>query len=150
MREAPAYASSWTRRCSRVAVIGEEMRLFRVLTNLIDNALRYSSPGGVVRIAVRVEDSSVAVSVEDEGPGVPLAMLPRLFEKFARGRDRASRTGLGLFFCRITVENWGGAIGYESRDGGGARFWFRLKSAHPLSGTGETQDEHGQAPHAGR
>jgi signal transduction histidine kinase len=110
-------------------VIAEEMRLFRVLTNLVDNALRYSPPGGAVRIPTRREEGTVTVCVEDEGPGVAPDLLPRLFEKLARGRDRSAGTGLGLFFCRITVENWGGAIGYERREGGGSTFWIRLKSA---------------------
>jgi signal transduction histidine kinase len=110
-------------------VLADEMRLFRVLTNLVDNALRYSPPGGIVRIPTRREESTVVVSVEDEGPGVAHDLWPRLFEKFARGRDRSAGTGLGLFFCRISVENWGGAIGYEGREGGGSTFWIRLKSA---------------------
>jgi signal transduction histidine kinase len=113
----------------RASVVGEEMRLFRVLTNLVDNALRYSPTGGAVKIRVRGDDSGVVVCVDDEGPGVPPEMLPRLFEKFARGLDRGSGTGLGLYFCRMTVENWGGAIGYERGNGTGSRFWIRLKSA---------------------
>ncbi|HEY8091492.1 MAG TPA: ATP-binding protein, partial [Polyangiaceae bacterium] len=72
---------------------------------------------------------AVRLLVEDEGPGVPPALLPHLFQKFARGRDPAAGTGLGLYFCRITVESWGGAIGYEARPGGGARFWVRLRRA---------------------
>jgi signal transduction histidine kinase len=108
-------------------VVAEETRLFRVLTNLIDNAYRHSPTGGLVRVATRREDGSTVVSVEDEGPGVSADVLPHLFEKFARGREPGAGTGLGLFYCRITVENWGGAIGYESRETGGARFWIRLR-----------------------
>jgi signal transduction histidine kinase len=110
-------------------VVADRVRLFRVLTNLLDNAIRNSPSGGVVRISTRREDDSVMVFVEDDGPGVPASVLPHLFEKFARGRDRSSGTGLGLFFCRITVENWGGGIGYERRRTGGARFWIRLKTS---------------------
>jgi signal transduction histidine kinase len=121
----------------RACVVGEEMRLFRVLTNLLDNALRYSPSGGVVRLAVRGDDSGVTICVEDEGPGIAPEVLPRLFEKFARGLDRGSGTGLGLFFCRMTVENWGGAIGCERRDDGrGSRFWIRLRSRPPPIGDG--------------
>ena len=110
-------------------VIGDEMRLFRVLTNLVDNALRYSPPGGLVRLATRSEDGTLILTVEDEGTGVRPDVLPRLFEKLARSRDGTGGTGLGLFYCRITVENWGGGIGYEEREGGGARFWIRLNVA---------------------
>jgi signal transduction histidine kinase len=130
-------------------VVGEETRLFRVLTNLVDNALRHSPVGGLVRITTTREDATVVVCVEDEGPGVPHDLLPRLFEKLAHGRDRTAGTGLGLFFCRITVEDWGGAIGYERRERGGSKFWIRLKSALGM-GERERSVNHVEAPHAGR
>lgn len=131
------------------SVVAEEMRLFRVLTNLLDNALRYAA--SVVRIRTRREDAVVMVHVEDDGAGVPLELISRLFEKLAHGRDGASGTGLGLFFCRITVESWGGGIGYEKRPEGGSRFWIRLKGA-PRRTEERTRKEdraHGEAPHAG-
>jgi signal transduction histidine kinase len=134
------------------AAVGDETRLFRVLTNLLDNALRYSPEGGAVRVKAGCDGASCTVFVEDEGPGVAAELLPTLFEKFARGRDRASGSGLGLFFCRITVENWGGGIGYEPREPRGARFWIRLASTRmarprPVGPTkGEKGD--GEAPHA--
>jgi len=117
-------------------VVAEETRLFRVLTNLLDNAFRHSPLGAAVKIGAYSEDASVVVSVEDEGPGVAKEVMPRLFEKFARGKERTPGTGLGLFYCRITVENWGGGIGYEPRDEGGARFWIRLRAAAPSSRRG--------------
>jgi signal transduction histidine kinase len=107
-------------------VIAEEPRLFRVLTNLVDNALRSSPDRGSIRVVAAPEDRSMMVGIEDDGPGVPFEVLPRLFEKFAKGGPRRG-TGLGLYFCRITVERWGGGIGYEPRPEGGARFWIRLK-----------------------
>jgi signal transduction histidine kinase len=108
-------------------VTGEETRLFRVLSNLVDNALRYSPRGGVILLSLRREGRMVRVSVEDDGPGVAADLLPRLFDKFARGRTGGA--GLGLYFCRITIERWGGEIGYEPRERGGARFWLRLPAA---------------------
>ena len=54
------------------------------------------------------------------------AAVPRLFRKYAQGGGTNGQVGLGLYFCRITVEGWGGAVGYEPAPGGGARFWFRL------------------------
>jgi signal transduction histidine kinase len=115
-------------------VVAEETRLFRVLTNLLDNALRSSPDGGTIRLVVSSEKDSLYVRVEDEGPGVPLEVLPRLFEKFAKGGARRG-TGLGLYFCRITLERWGGGIGYEPRAEGGARFWIRLRrSDAPANG----------------
>jgi signal transduction histidine kinase len=82
-----------------------------------------------VRAAAWREGGEVVVAVDDQGPGVPVEMLPHLFEKFARGGERTAGTGLGLYFCRITVEGWGGGIGYEPRAEGGARFWIRLPLA---------------------
>jgi signal transduction histidine kinase len=129
-------------------VIAEETRLFRVLTNLLDNAIRYSPLGGVVRVTLRENDATIFVCVEDDGPGVQPAILPHLFEKFSRARDGTGETGLGLFFCRITVENWGGGIGYEPREGGGARFWIRLRRAIPK--VRERKNDNGEAPDARR
>jgi signal transduction histidine kinase len=115
-------------------VIGEGSRLSRVLANLVDNALRQSPHGGLVRVtAGPVEAGTVSVTVEDEGPGVPAEQLPHLFEKFARGREHRAGTGLGLYFCRITAESWGGAIGYEPGPGAGARFWLRLPVAQHMA-----------------
>jgi signal transduction histidine kinase len=118
-------------------VIGDEMRLFRVLTNLLDNALRHSPTGATVVVTARCEDGTIWLSVDDEGPGVLPELVPHLFEKFSRGRDPAAGTGLGLFYCRITLEDWGGGIGYEPRSDGGARFWVRLRT----TGTSSRQHE---------
>ena len=110
-------------------VVGEERRLARVLWNLIENAIRFTPPGKSVRVLWYDEPSGVRMAFEDEGMGVQPAVAPRLFQKLARGRDPAAGTGLGLYFCRITVEHWGGVIGHEARPEGGARFWFRLRRA---------------------
>ncbi|WP_394842993.1 HAMP domain-containing histidine kinase [Pendulispora brunnea] len=108
-------------------VAGDELRLFRVIGNLVQNALKYSPADAVVRITVDDDQEGfILVGVEDSGSGVPSALLPHLFRKFARAGDGTPGTGLGLYFCRITIERWGGTIGYEPRPEGGSRFWFRL------------------------
>lgn len=107
----------------------DEVRLIRVLTNLLDNAIRHAPPSSDVELHVTRVSSGVRIAVEDRGPGVAREMLPRLFQKLGRDSSRASSHGLGLYFCRITVEQWGGGIGYEPREGGGARFWIRLPLA---------------------
>ena len=107
-------------------VVGEQTRLERVLANLLDNGLRHAPEGSVV--SVRLEDfrDGVEVSVIDQGPGVPPELRGELFQKLRQGGNRG-QLGLGLYFCRITVQRWGGYIGYTPReDGAGARFWFRL------------------------
>jgi len=58
--------------------------------------------------------------------GVPKDKVYRLFRKFAQGSGKTGQVGLGLYFCRITIEGWGGAIGYHPSPLGGACFWFRL------------------------
>lgn len=122
-------------------VIGDERRLVRVLVNLLANAIRYTPRGRSVRVLVDQEPGSVRVAVDDEGPGVPPDVAAHLFQKFARGRDPAAGTGLGLYFCRITVEHWGGAIGHEARAEGGSRFWVRLRCAPPSRGAGRADGE---------
>jgi signal transduction histidine kinase len=107
-------------------VVADEVRLIRVLTNLLDNALKHSPAGTVVRVAAAIEDASVRISVEDEGPGVATDVMPRLFQKLVR-EPRGGGSGLGLYFCRITLEQWGGGIGYEPRATGGSSFWIRLR-----------------------
>jgi signal transduction histidine kinase len=76
---------------------------------------------------MRLEEGFLRIAIEDEGPGVPPEVVPQLFQKFVRHGKSRGKAGLGLFFCRITIEQWGGTIGCEPRAGGGTTFWFRLK-----------------------
>lgn len=115
-------------------VLAEPTRLERVLFNLFENALRYAPPGTDVLVRLDDEGETVRASIEDAGAGVPAAEVPRLFRKYAQGGSARGQVGLGLYFCRITVEGWGGAIGYEPAPGGGARFWFRLPKPSGLDG----------------
>lgn len=108
-------------------IVGEKVRLERVLQNLLGNALRYSPKTSTVTIGLTRDDESVVFSVSDQGPGVPEDVRDRLFQKFSQGRTKSGSAGLGLYFCRITVERWGGEIGYEPGMQGGSRFWFRLR-----------------------
>jgi signal transduction histidine kinase len=107
-------------------VVGDKSRLDRVISNLAENAYRHSPPESTVTIGLQQEGEYITVTVDDEGAGVAPEMTTTLFQKFSQGKNRAGRAGLGLYFCRITVERWGGAIGYSSRPQGGSRFWFRL------------------------
>jgi signal transduction histidine kinase len=107
-------------------VVGEKSRLERVIFNLVDNALRHGPVGSVVTVAVKRDGDGILVSVDDEGAGVPPDMARTIFDKFSQGRERAGRAGLGLYFCRLAIEHWGGSIGYTPRPEGGSRFWFRL------------------------
>ena len=107
-------------------VVGEKSRLERVITNLVENAFRYSPPNSTVTVALKEEGEFIRFTVDDEGFGIDPAIATNLFQKFSQGKDKPGRVGLGLYFCRITVERWGGNIGYNNRLGGGLQFWFRL------------------------
>lgn len=104
-------------------VIGEKLRLERVLSNLIENAFRHSPPYSTVTVCLKEDGEFILLAVDDEGSGVPQDLSRTLFQKFSQG---SGRIGLGLYFCRITIETWGGTIGYSPRESGGSRFWFRL------------------------
>jgi signal transduction histidine kinase len=108
-------------------VVAERVRLDRVVANLLGNALRYAPRGTSVRLGLARDAETITFSVEDAGPGVPEELQPNLFKKFAQGGSNAGSAGLGLYFCRISVEKWGGEIGYTPRPGGGSRVWFALR-----------------------
>lgn len=110
-------------------VIGEKLSLDRVISNLVQNAFRHSPPNSTVTIGLQQDEDSVLVTVDDQGSGVELQIVETLFEKFSQGQVKSGISGLGLYFCRITVESWGGTIGYLPRSEGGSRFWFRLLKA---------------------
>jgi len=110
-------------------VRAEGGRLARVLDNLLENALRHAPRGSAITVTLSRHGDQAEVTVDDDGPGVPAELGPALFEKFARQRKSGGKTGLGLYFCRLTVTRWGGEIGYQPRTPHGARFWFRLPTA---------------------
>lgn len=111
-------------------VRGEATRIERIFSNLLENALRYSPSGSTVAIGLVRDGEFVKALVDDEGPGLPADIPPtRIFALFSKGKEGGGKAGLGLYFCRLTVERWGGAIGCESLPQGGSRFWFRLPKA---------------------
>lgn len=112
-------------------VLAERVRLERVLVNLLDNALRHSPPGTTVRVRLLPDAHGVRLEVADEGAGVPEAFVPQLFRRFVRGPGVPGTAGLGLYFCRMTVEGWGGDVGYRPSPTGGAVFWCRFVRPAP-------------------
>lgn len=104
--------------------------LRQIYTNLLDNALRYSTPGGSVTCAARTIDGGTALSISDEGAGISREHLPRIFERFYRADPSRSReeggTGLGLAIVKHLVEAHGGRVTAESELGRGTtvRFWL--------------------------
>lgn len=109
-----------------VGVRGEQSKLERVLSNLIENSLRHVPRGSTVRVTVTPKDTKVRIEVRDDGPGVPTDFASELFKKLSQAGGGKGKVGLGLYFCKLTVEAWGGEIGYLPVEQGGACFWFEL------------------------
>ncbi|WP_028455117.1 sensor histidine kinase [Chitinilyticum litopenaei] len=105
----------------------------RVLVNLLENAAKYTPAGSAITIAARLAGDVVAVSVSDDGPGLPAGAPERLFAKFSRGAAETNTpgVGLGLAICRTIVEAHGGRIVAENRKPHGAAFTFTLPLGQP-------------------
>jgi signal transduction histidine kinase/HAMP domain-containing protein len=117
----------------------DEQRLAQVLRALIDNAVKFSSPGSTVRVSTGAEDAAAVIVVSDDGPGISALELPHIFERFHRGSDdRASTSGagLGLSIARELAEMMGGKISVTSRGGEGASFTVRLPRTAARAGVG--------------
>ncbi|MGA7625422.1 MAG: response regulator [Candidatus Acidiferrales bacterium] len=128
-------------------VTGDAARIDRIFGNLLENAMRYAPADSAVTIGLEAHNGFVLAFVDDQGPGLPQGQIPaQLFALFSKGKEHAGKAGLGLYFCKITVDRWGGAIGAETRDQGGSRFWFRLpRAAH----NAESQATASATDHAG-
>ena len=105
-------------------------QLVQAVFNLLDNAVKYSPHSTSVSVSTGITDGRLRIEVRDEGPGIPAAELPRLFERFyrvdkARSREQGG-TGLGLAIVRHIAEVHGGRAGVESWEGEGSLFWIEL------------------------
>jgi two-component system sensor histidine kinase ChvG len=122
------------RRASAI-VMGEPGRLARAIDNIIDNAISFSPPGGLVEVAATHVDDEIRVRIEDEGPGVPEELREAIFNRFHSVRPNAEsfgrHSGLGLAIARAIVEGHDGVIDVTDRDDApsGARFTITLKAA---------------------
>ena len=119
---------------ARVFVLGDESQLSRVVSNLVENALRYAK--SVVELAVRTDSGQAVISVADDGPGIPVADRERIWERFVRLDDDRSRasggSGLGLAMVRELAAAHGGTAVVASRDPGpGTAFLVRLPITQP-------------------
>jgi two-component system sensor histidine kinase BaeS len=108
----------------------------RALSNLLDNALRFTPASGQVRVNVIHLGQSVRIEVLDTGPGVSLEDQPRVFERFFQGsrhREQRGSSGLGLAIVRRIAELHGGKAGLTSLPSAGAQFWIELPLVTPAS-----------------
>ena len=122
-------------------VLGTADDLHRLALNLLENAIRHTPPGTVIRAASRTVGGEAVLIVQDDGPGIPTSIDRRLFERFVRGgRDgaRSGGTGLGLAIVRAVAEAHQGTVAYERPEGGGSRFVIRLPAAQLVARVGNS------------
>jgi PAS domain S-box-containing protein len=113
-------------------VVADPAHVERVLSNLIENAAKYSADGSAIAVDVRARDDNVVFSVRDYGTGLTTEEMSHLFERFYRSprvKHRTPGTGLGLAICREIVIAHGGKIWAESIEGAGSTFYFSLPRA---------------------
>jgi two-component system NtrC family sensor kinase len=111
------------------AIRANPIRLRQVLDNVVGNAIKYSHAGGEVQVSVQSEGDQLILFVKDEGPGIPVADQPRIFDKFYRGSnvtDEVTGSGLGLAIVKTIVDNHQGRIWVESAEGKGSSFFIVL------------------------
>ncbi|PXX62025.1 Alginate biosynthesis sensor protein KinB [Pseudomonas sp. LAMO17WK12:I10] len=104
----------------------DRMQLERVLDNLIDNALRHTAKGGLIRLQARRHGERVIISVEDNGEGIAYGQQGRIFEPFVQVGRKKGGAGLGLALCKEIVQLHGGRMGVYSRPGQGTQFYLAL------------------------
>jgi signal transduction histidine kinase len=111
-------------------VSGDRMRLRQALANLVDNAVKYTPPGGHIRLVALREPGQVVLECEDDGPGLVAEDLPRIWDRLYRGdRSRGQKgLGLGLSLVRAIATAHRGAASVSPRPGGGSVFRLVLPS----------------------
>jgi NtrC-family two-component system sensor histidine kinase KinB len=131
-------------------VLVDPARIDHVFSNLLGNALKFTPPGGRVRVSAANEDGAVRFVVEDTGMGIPSEYLPRIFDRFYRvpRENQIPGAGLGLAIAKEIVEAHGGHIAAQSREGEGTRLSFTLQRADQLLGTEHSEESHETGIHS--
>ena len=111
-------------------IVADQLRVGQVVGNILDNAIKFSPPGRQVTVKLQEQDNEYFISIIDQGIGINPEYLDRIFERFYRVRNTASRQyagiGMGLFVAKAIVEAHGGSIGFSSNPGTGSKFYFTL------------------------
>ena len=112
----------------KIKVDAEKLKL--AISNILDNAIKYTPSNGKISVYISKEDNYVRVEIEDNGMGIPKEEKSRIFEKFFRGKKAILKdpygTGLGLFITKNIIEAHRGKIYFKSKEGKGSSFWFEL------------------------
>ena len=110
-----------------LTLLADSVRLTQVLTNLLNNAARYTDPGGAIKLTARVSGGMVEVEVSDNGRGISASILPTIFDAFVQERESRGGLGLGLALVKRLIELHGGGVEAQSAGSGkGSRFVIRL------------------------
>jgi PAS domain S-box-containing protein len=119
---------------SALPLVFDQQRIKMSLSNLLDNAIRYTMPQGEITVSVAEKEDFAEVSIKDTGVGIPEEQKDRIFSKFFRAdnvvRMQTEGTGLGLYLCKNIIEKHGGKIWFESKEGKGTSFYFTLPKKH--------------------
>jgi two-component system, OmpR family, sensor histidine kinase SenX3 len=123
----------------RLSVLGNRRQLLSAVGNLVENAIKYSDPGGAVDVNVHAEGGQVVLAVHDHGMGIPGRDLDRVFERFYRVDKARSRetggSGLGLSIVRHVMANHGGQVSVASVEGEGSTFTLHVPLASTAAGS---------------
>jgi heavy metal sensor kinase len=119
-----------TKELEAVTVLGNSNLLGRVVSNLVENAIRYNRPGGSIRVMLLTVDDRISLTVSDTGIGIPAADVPHIFERFYRVDQARTRstggTGLGLAICKSIIELHGGTIECVATENSGTTFRVQI------------------------
>ena len=120
---------------AQCCIVGDKNRLLQVITNFINNAVKFTEQGSIT-LGYRREVGDLLFYVEDTGKGISEEHLRTVFDRFVKLNSFAQGTGLGLSISKSIVEQMGGHIGVESEEGRGSRFWFTIPAVACNAGAG--------------
>lgn len=127
-------------------IVGDKNRLLQVITNFINNAVKFTEQGSIT-LGYRREAGDLLFYVEDTGKGISEEHLRTVFDRFVKLNSFAQGTGLGLSISKSIVEQMGGHIGVESEEGRGSRFWFTIPAVACNAGPDDEPSVVAEAPH---
>ena len=132
-RSSPQFQFKYVGPDEKAVARGDELRLMEVMSNLLDNAVKYSPTGGLIEVELRRQGPDLVVRVADQGIGIPVNARDRVFDRFYRVQNPLTKkvrgSGLGLSLCKSIVEAHGGRIwvqGGDSDEGSGSTFVFTI------------------------